>query len=170
MGIKTMNALQVSQRSIDAWNKHVAEALRETLNGAFGAAFLSPIALTGRTYRAAQHLDDARRFCEAVRAEASIKRVLYHSSLSAHPVSPAPCLSAAAAGEELVSTLDAETFLRGGACFEEIALDVTQAGLAMALVWVGNQLGSDFSTAVVVVLGVRIFQNVAAIRRRVLGG
>ena len=30
-------------------------------------------------------------------------------------------------------TLDAETFLRGGACFEEIALDVTEAGLAMAL-------------------------------------
>jgi hypothetical protein len=29
--------------------------------------------------------------------------------------------------------LDAETFLRGGACFQEIALDVTAAGLAMAL-------------------------------------
>ena len=29
--------------------------------------------------------------------------------------------------------LEAETFLRGGACFEEIALDVTEAGLAMAL-------------------------------------
>jgi hypothetical protein len=29
--------------------------------------------------------------------------------------------------------LDAETFLRGGACFEEIALDVAEAGLAMAL-------------------------------------
>jgi hypothetical protein len=29
--------------------------------------------------------------------------------------------------------LDPETFLRGGACFEEIALDVTEAGLAMAL-------------------------------------
>jgi tRNA threonylcarbamoyladenosine dehydratase len=30
-------------------------------------------------------------------------------------------------------SLDATTFLRGGACFEEIALDVTEAGLAMAL-------------------------------------
>jgi small basic protein len=47
---------------------------------------------------------------------------------------------------------------------------LSNAALAMALVWVGNQLGSDFSTAVVVVLGVRIFQNVAAIRRRVFGG
>lgn len=30
-------------------------------------------------------------------------------------------------------SLEADTFLRGGACFEEIALDVTQAGLAMSL-------------------------------------
>ena len=30
-------------------------------------------------------------------------------------------------------SLEAETFLRGGACFEEVALDVTEAGLAMAL-------------------------------------
>ena len=39
---------------------------------------------------------------------------------------PALCLLSAEA-------LDAETFLRGGACFEELALDVTEAGLAMAL-------------------------------------
>jgi len=39
------------------------------------------------------------------------------------------------------------------------------------LVWVGDQLGvSDFSTAIVVVFGIRIFQNLAAIRRRVFGG
>ena len=39
---------------------------------------------------------------------------------------PALCLLQA-------DSLEAETFLRGGACFEEIALDVTQAGLGMAL-------------------------------------
>jgi uncharacterized protein YbjT (DUF2867 family) len=87
-----------------------ADSLRDSLAGAFGAAFLSPIALTGRTYRTTQHLDDARRFCEAIRAEPAVKRVLYHSSLSAHPVSPAPSLSHAAAAEELVNTLDAEVF------------------------------------------------------------
>ena len=38
------------------------------------------------------------------------------------------------------------------------------------LVWVGDQLGVDLTTAVVVVFGVRIFQNLAAIRRRVFGG
>ena len=47
---------------------------------------------------------------------------------------------------------------------------VTNAALAMVLVWVGDQLGLDLTTAVVVVFGIRIFQNLAAIRRRVLGG
>lgn len=47
---------------------------------------------------------------------------------------------------------------------------LSNAGLAIALVWVGDQLGADLSTAIVVVFGVRIFQNLAAIRRRVFGG
>jgi small basic protein len=47
---------------------------------------------------------------------------------------------------------------------------LSNALLGVGLVWVGNQLGADLSTAVVVVFGVRIFQNVAAIRRRVFGG
>ena len=47
---------------------------------------------------------------------------------------------------------------------------LTNAGLAMGLVWVGDQLGADFTTAIVVVLGVRIFQNLAAVRRRLFGG
>lgn len=40
--------------------------------------------------------------------------------------------------------------------------------LAVFLVFLGDQLsvGSELSTAVVVVLGVRIFQNLAAVRRR----
>jgi hypothetical protein len=44
------------------------------------------------------------------------------------PLRGAPALCLLHAG-----SLEAETYLRGGACFEEIALDVTQAGLAMAL-------------------------------------
>lgn len=47
---------------------------------------------------------------------------------------------------------------------------VSNAALAMALVWVGDQLGVDLTTAIVVVFGVRIFQNLAAIRRRMFGG
>lgn len=41
--------------------------------------------------------------------------------------------------------------------------------LAVFLVYLGDQLGvgSELSTAVVVVLGVRIFQNLAAIRRHI---
>src|SRR3954447_12049285 len=46
---------------------------------------------------------------------------------------------------------------------------VTNALVAGLLVWVGDRLGVDLVTAVVVVFGVRIFQNLAAIRRRVFG-
>lgn len=47
---------------------------------------------------------------------------------------------------------------------------VTNAAAAAGLVWIGDRLSVDLVTAVVVVFGVRIFQNVAAIRRRVFGG
>ena len=51
----------------------------------------------------------------------------------AHDVDEVPLSSSPALCLLQADSLDAETFLRGGACFEEIALDVTQAGLAMAL-------------------------------------
>lgn len=47
---------------------------------------------------------------------------------------------------------------------------VSNALAAVAFVWLGDQLGLDLATAVAVVFGVRIFQNLAAIRRRYLGG
>ncbi|MBD4655729.1 DUF1290 domain-containing protein, partial [Xanthomonas citri pv. citri] len=42
--------------------------------------------------------------------------------------------------------------------------------IAALIVWVGDQIGvgSQLPTAVVVVLGIRIFTNAAAIRREVL--
>lgn len=47
---------------------------------------------------------------------------------------------------------------------------LVNAFVAVGLVWVGDQLAVDVATAIVVVFGIRIFQNVAAIRRRVFGG
>jgi small basic protein len=48
---------------------------------------------------------------------------------------------------------------------------VSNAALAAFLVWVGDQLGvADFEAALVVVFGIRIFQNLAAVRRRLVGG
>ncbi|NNG19276.1 small basic family protein [Naumannella sp. ID2617S] len=46
---------------------------------------------------------------------------------------------------------------------------VSNVLIAALIVWVGDQIGvgSQLSTAVVVVLGIRIFTNVAAIRRAV---
>ncbi len=55
------------------------------------------------------------------------------AEMVARDVDEAPLRSAPALGLLYAEALDAETFLRGGACFEEIALDVTEAGLAMAL-------------------------------------
>ena len=46
----------------------------------------------------------------------------------------------------------------------------TNTAVAVLLVYIGDQMSVDLVTAVVVVFGVRIFQNVAAIRRRVFGG
>jgi len=47
---------------------------------------------------------------------------------------------------------------------------VTNALVAAGLVWLGDQLSVDLTTAVVVVFGIRIFQNLAALRRRLFGG
>ena len=47
---------------------------------------------------------------------------------------------------------------------------VSNAALAIVLVWIGDQLNVDLTTAVAVVFGVRIFQNLAQLRRRILGG
>jgi tRNA threonylcarbamoyladenosine dehydratase len=55
------------------------------------------------------------------------------AEMVAHDVDEVPLRSAPALCLLYAESLEAETFLRGGACFEEIALDVTQAGLAMAL-------------------------------------
>jgi small basic protein len=47
---------------------------------------------------------------------------------------------------------------------------MANAVAAAGLIWIGDQVGVDLTTAVVVVLGIRIFQNVAAVRRRLFGG
>jgi tRNA threonylcarbamoyladenosine dehydratase len=83
--------------------------------------FFTP-ALAARAAAAAMHpraLRELGRFKVAER----LARDLDEAPLRG---SPALCLL-------LARSLEADTYLRGGACFEEIALDVTQAGLALAL-------------------------------------
>jgi hypothetical protein len=55
------------------------------------------------------------------------------AEMIAHDVDEVPLRSSPALCLLYADMLEAQTFLRGGACFEEIALDVTEAGLAMAL-------------------------------------
>lgn len=47
---------------------------------------------------------------------------------------------------------------------------VANLAAAVGIVWIGDQLATDLTTAIVAVFGIRIFQNLAAIRRKVLGG
>ena len=47
---------------------------------------------------------------------------------------------------------------------------VSNAVVAAGIVWLGDQLAVDLTTAVAVVFGIRIFQNLAALRRRLFGG
>jgi small basic protein len=51
-----------------------------------------------------------------------------------------------------------------------VAAFLSNALVGAGLVWIGDQMGVDLVTAVVVVFGIRIFQNLAAVRRRVFGG
>ncbi|MBJ8348516.1 small basic family protein [Antrihabitans sp. YC2-6] len=48
---------------------------------------------------------------------------------------------------------------------------VFNVSVAALIVWLGDQLGvgTQLSTAIIVVLGIRIFGNAAAMRRRILG-
>jgi tRNA threonylcarbamoyladenosine dehydratase len=55
------------------------------------------------------------------------------AEMVARDVDEAPLRSAPALCLLHAGALEGDTYLRGGACFEEIALDVTQAGLALAL-------------------------------------
>jgi tRNA threonylcarbamoyladenosine dehydratase len=55
------------------------------------------------------------------------------AEMIARDVDEAPLRGAPALCLLHADSLEADTFLRGGACFEEIALDVAQAGLAMAM-------------------------------------
>jgi len=77
--------------------------------------------------------------------------------------SPALCLLHAGA-------LGSETFLRGGACFEEIALDVTEAGLAMALHSAPVEVGLSHPGPVPQSLPADLHAAVAEVRHELLAG
>jgi hypothetical protein len=64
--------------------------------------------------------------------------------------------------------LEAETFLHGGACFEEIALNVTQAGLAMALHSAAVEVGLSHPGPVHSSVPADWHAGIAAVRRELL--
>jgi NADH dehydrogenase len=72
-----------------------------TLDGTYAAAFVSPIAMSGRLYRADTHLDDVKRFIAAAEKSA-LRSVVYHSSVAARKLAGSRTLREAAQAEELI--------------------------------------------------------------------
>ncbi len=74
---------------------------------------------------------------------------------------PAVCLLHA-------DSLDAETFLRGGACFEEIALDITETGLALALHSAAIEVGLSHPDGLHASVPSEWHTSIAEVRRELL--
>ena len=111
-----------------------AESIERVMAGAYGVVFVSPITLTGRTFRGKQHLDDVRAVTSAAKA-AKVERAVYHSALGANPLSTTQALSHAALSEELFNAMDMEVYrlrtsvLMGrGDHFQSEVIDSARAG------------------------------------------
>jgi tRNA threonylcarbamoyladenosine dehydratase len=79
------------------------------------------------------------------------------------PLRSAPALCLLYAG-----SLEADTFLRGGACFEQIALDITQADLAMALHSAPIEVGLSYPGPLPPSVPAAWHYGIAAVRRELL--
>jgi tRNA threonylcarbamoyladenosine dehydratase len=110
-----------SQAELHALMRFTPRAAARARDGLDLELFFTP-ALTARFAAAATH----PRVLAAAAPLHAAEMIIRDTDQAPLRSSPVLCLLHA-------DTLDAETFLRGGACFEELALDVTQAGLAMAL-------------------------------------
>ncbi len=110
-----------TQAELHPLTRYTARAAARHRDGLDLELFFTPAAARGVGSVAMQPraMSALARFRVAERVARDVDEVPLSSS-------PALCLL-------LADSLEAETFVRGGACFEEIALDVTQAGLGMAL-------------------------------------
>ncbi len=84
-------------------------AIETTLHGTYGACMLSPITLSGRMYRAAQHVDDVQRVVRAAEG-CSLRKLVYHSALGAYPEARSRALKQAADAEEILHGAKCEDF------------------------------------------------------------
>jgi tRNA threonylcarbamoyladenosine dehydratase len=96
------------------------------------------------------------------RATPLAERVVHDSDEVPLRSAPALCLLYA-------DTMDTETFLRGGACLEELALDITEAGLAMALHSAAIEVGLSHPEAPASSIPVEWHAGIAQTRRELLG-
>lgn len=84
-------------------------AIEETLKGAYGVCFVSPITLHGRMCRAKEHVEDVKRLAQAAQ-NGAIRKLVYHSALGAHPESQSRALRQSAEAEEIIHAAKCEDF------------------------------------------------------------
>jgi NADH dehydrogenase len=85
------------------------EMILEALKGTYGVCFVSPITLSGRVYRARQHVDDVRRVIQGAESSA-LRKLVYHSSVGANPGANSRALQDAGTAEELITKSRCEDF------------------------------------------------------------
>lgn len=83
--------------------------IEEVLKGAYGVCFLSPITLSGRMYRANEHIEDVKRLAQAAQ-NGKIRKLVYHSALGANLESNSKALRQAVEAEQLIHAVKCEDF------------------------------------------------------------
>ncbi|HEY3323330.1 MAG TPA: NmrA family NAD(P)-binding protein [Planctomycetota bacterium] len=122
-----------------------AEAVASVLQGAYGVCFLSPVTLGGRMYRSATHLQDVQLLVRAAENSA-IRRLVYHSTLGAHPQSMSLAMRQAAQAEEIIHACKCEDYRvrtgplmgRGDGFLSQIVQAVTSPPPVMCVLGYGD--------------------------------
>jgi uncharacterized protein YbjT (DUF2867 family) len=85
------------------------KAIVEAMSGAYAAVLLSPVTVDGRVYRRQSHLEDVRRVIEASEKSA-LRKLVYHSTLGAHPKALSRTMREALEAEKLIQSCRCEDY------------------------------------------------------------
>lgn len=122
-------------------------AVSSALEGVYGVCFVSPIGMTGRVYRAEEHLEDVRNVILAAETHA-LRKLVYHSAVGASLSAHARALQDAAVAEELLTKSRCEDYRvrtgplmgKGDSFLSEIVDQARAAGPFMTVLGYGGTL------------------------------
>lgn len=87
-----------------------ATAVSSALEGVHGVCFVSPIGLSGRLYRASEHINDVTAVSKAAETHA-LRKLVYHSGVGALVGAQSRALQDAAAAEAILKNARCEDFI-----------------------------------------------------------